>query len=161
MKLPTRLTVIGCTLLALTLGGCAAGHVKTSDRDTTGTYDGVWVGTVGSPSARRVSLPGNWYMNCDWEPFEVYFVVEDGRMQIGKLEGKTPVSSSGRFRMDIAHGDSQMIGGIMSGNGKYVTIFSGKFSGDATGKYQQVNTSIGTYGCTSKMQFHRYDETST
>ncbi len=140
------------------LAGCTTGHVDPADRDTTGAYDGVWIGEVEGPRASTEILPGNWEMNCEWEPFEVYLVVDDGRIQLGRLENKSPVSKGGNFRIDLDSGAAQMIGGIMSGNGSFVQVFAGNLSGDdPRGKYRQYIESLGTNGCNAKIRFTRED----
>lgn len=153
-----KLTLLGCSLSVLLLTACAAGHVKPEDRDTTGAYDGVWVAEVGGPRATTVILPGNWRMSCDWEPYEVYIVIDDGRVQLGKIEGKSAISKGGQFRYDLASGDAGMRGGIMSGNSKFMQIFSGNLSGDdPKGVYRQYVASLHGEGCTSTIHFRRYD----
>jgi len=162
MKTPTilRPALIG---LGLTfLSACTAGHVKPSDRDTSGTYDGVWIGTVNPPRAKREVLAGQWYMTCDWEKFEVYITVDDGMAQLGKLEGKTPVSKTGRFRVDVSSGPAGMQSGVMPGNSKFVEAFTGTLSEEkAGGKYIQFIPVHGTNGCNAPIQFRRYTETSS
>ena len=106
----------GATLCFLLLGGCAAGHIDPADRDTTGAYDGVWTGSVTKPRARRETLPGNWYMNCGWQPFEITLTVIDGRLRLDNLEGTAPVSTKGAFRLDLGGGDTRMVGGVMPGS---------------------------------------------
>ena len=143
------------------LGGCAAGHVDPADRDTSGAYDGIWVGEVDEPRAKREVLAGNWYMSCDWEPHEVYLVVDDGRVQFGRLEGKTAVSSDGDFRIDLTSGDAGMNGGVMPGNAKYVSVFSGNLSGEnPRGRYRQFIQAQGTNGCNAPIRFRRHDESA-
>ncbi len=61
--------------LAAFLAGCTAKHIDPADRDTSGTYDGVWVVSVDSPKAARVPMPGNIIMHCDWEPYEFNLTV--------------------------------------------------------------------------------------
>ena len=154
MKNFGKLTALGSILCVALLSGCAAKAVDPADRDTTGAYDGVWLGSVGGPRADQVDLPGNWVMQCGWEPFEIYMVVDDGRIQLGRMEIKTPVSTRGDFRLDINSGDAEMIGGIMSGNGQFVDVFSGNLSGtNPQGKYFQFVTSIGADGCSGPIQF--------
>lgn len=141
------------------LAGCAAGHVDPADRDTTGAYDGVWVGEVEGPRASKEILAGNWEMNCGWDPFEIYLIVDDGRIQLGRLENKSPVSKNGDFRIDLSSGDAKMSNGIMSGNSDFMQVFAGNLSGDdPRGKYRQFIASIGTNGCNAKIRFTRKDE---
>ena len=138
------------------LGGCAAAHIDPDDRDTTGAYNGVWIGSVGAPRAKRESLPGNWIMRCDWQPFEVTFRVIDGRIRFDDIEGKTPVSSEGAFRLDLSGGQAGMTGGTMSGNGRYVQSFSGTLAGDDPGgRYLQFVTSRGKGGCNAPLRLRR------
>lgn len=151
-----KLAAVSVTLSLAVLAGCATGHVDPADRDTTGAYDGVWIGSVAGPRASTVLLPGKWQMSCDWEAHEVYLTVDDGRVRLGKLEGKTPVSSKGDFRIDLSSGPAGMSSGIMSGTGEFVHIFSGNFSGsEPNGNYAQLITSIGTRGCSSVLQLRR------
>lgn len=159
MKALTNLAIASTTFSLILLGGCATGHVDPSERDTTGAYDGIWVGSVDEPRASRELLPGNWYMNCEWEPHEVYLVVDDGRVQLGKLEGKTPVSKKGDFRIDVNSGAAGMQGGVMPGNPDFIQIFSGNLAGsDPRGKYMQLIGSMGGNGCSARIRFKRYSE---
>ncbi len=101
-------------------------------------------------------------MNCEWEPFELYLTVDDGRVQVGKLEKRTPVSKKGAFRVDVVSGDAGMRGGVMSGNSKVVQVFSGNFDGNnPSGKYAQFITSLGTNGCSAKMRIRRHDSSTS
>ncbi len=103
-----------------------------------------------------MDLPGNWYASCDWEPYEIYITVDDGRVRLGRLEDKTPVATDGRFRIDYSSGPAGMIGGVMAGNGKVIQVFSGSLAGEnPRGKYRQYNTAIGTYTCGAKIRFRR------
>ena len=158
---PTRTTAVALPLLALALGGCAAGHVNPADRDTSGAYDGVWIAEVGGPRAKREPLPNNWYMTCDWEPYELTFVVDDGRIQLGRLEERTPVSKDGDFRIDVAEGGGRMSNGTMPGNGKFVNIFSGNLAGEAPrGRYAQQLAQLGANGCNAPIRLRRQSESA-
>ena len=158
---PTRTTTAALSLLALALGGCAAKHVDPADRDTSGAYDGVWIGEVDGPRAKREKLPGNWYMSCDWEPYEIALVVDDGRVQLGRLEGTTPVSTDGDFRIDVGQGAAGMSRGTMPGNGQFMTVFSGNLGGERPrGRYTQFITSIGANGCNAPIRFRRQSESA-
>ncbi len=155
-----KIAAVGCTLCILVLTACGTAHVKPEDRDTSGTYDGVWVGEVAGPRASTVILPGNWTMSCEWKPYRIYVIIDDGRVQLGKLEGKSAISKAGKFRYDLTSGDAKMHGGIMPGNGKFVQTFSGSLSGaNPQGVYRQYSTSLGGSGCTSKIQFQKLDNT--
>lgn len=158
----TKLKLATVALSISTLAGCAASHVDPADRDTTGAYDGVWIGEVAEPRSSTEILPGNWEMSCGWEPFEIYLVVDDGRIQLGRLENKSPVSKGGNFRIDLDSGEAGMIGGIMAGNGSFMEVFSGNLSGDdPRGKYRQYIESLGTNGCNAKIRFTRDDESTS
>lgn len=144
-------------LAASFLTACSTGHIDPADRDTTGAYDGFWIGKVDKPRSSKVILPGNWEMSCSWEPFEIFLAVADGRAQLGRLENKSPVSKAGDFRIDIVSEDAGMVGGIMSGNGNFVQVFSGNLSGeDPRGVYKQYSESLGKNGCSAKIRFAPY-----
>lgn len=152
-----KLAVVGVVFSFSFVTGCATGNIDPADRDTTGNYDGVWIGTVAGPRADKEILPGNWTMSCEWKPFEIYLVVDDGRVQLGKLETKTPVSTKGLFRIALDSGAAGMTGGIISGNSRFLEIFSGNLSGgDPRGKYSQYISSLGGNGCSAKIKFRRY-----
>ena len=156
LKTPIKMALASAALTVIT--GCATGPVSQADRDTTGAYEGVWIGDVSKPRSSTEMLPGNWRMTCDWEPFQVYMVVDDGQMQLGKLEQRTPVSTKGKFQIVLSSGAAGMTGGVMQGNGKYLQKFTGSLAGSAPGgKYQQIISSIGGNGCSGKIQFRRYD----
>lgn len=159
MKTTNKLAIASAAVFLTLLGGCASGPVSQSDRDTSGNYDGVWVGSVGGPRASNEILPGNWRMSCDWEPFEIYVVVDDGQLRLGRLEKRTAVSTKGRFRYDLESGFAQMTGGVMPGNSKFKYIYSGTLAGGKpSGKYMQTIPTIANTGCSSKIKFRRYTE---
>ena len=141
-------------ILSLTLlAGCAGGHVKPDERDTTGAYDGVWIGEVAGPRASRVELPGQWYTTCDWEPYEFYLTVDDGRVRIGRLDEKAFVSTDGDFRIDI---ESDRNGG-----GQFVQKVTGTLREDElVGRYLQFNTARGTTGCSAPVRYRRYTDSA-
>jgi len=159
MNKTTKTKIAGSALIFALLSGCVTGHIDPNDRDTTGAYDGIWVGEVSEPKAARVALPNNWVMHCNWESYEVYFVVDDGRVQLGKLETKTPVSTDGNFRIDYDLGQANQIGGVMPGNGKDTAVYSGNFSGEnPRGKLLQL--AEGTPSCSADILLRRDDSNS-
>lgn len=162
MSIQMKLAVAGTALSLSLLGGCATKHVSPADRDTTGTYDGVWVGTVGKPRASRVTLPGNWIMTCDWEPFHINMTVADGKVRLNKAEVKTPVSTKGDFRIDVPRGAARMNGGVMPGNSGIVDIYSGNLADSSPhGKVTQYITTVGSNGCSADIEFRRRTGSST
>lgn len=153
-----KIAAISCTLCALVLTACGTGHIKPEDRDTSGTYDGVWVGEVAEPRASRVILTGNQHLLCEWKPYQIYMVIDDGRVQLGKLESKSAISKEGRFRYDLTSGNVRTHGAVSSGAEKFVQIFSGNLSGqNPQGVYKQYLSSLGGGGCSSKIQFRKLD----
>lgn len=153
--------ILGTLTLVGMLNGCVTTKtIEASERDTTGTYDGVWIGAVDGPFASKVLLPGNWAMNCEWEPFEIPLVIKDGNLQVGELDYTWYVSREGDFRIDLSSGPSRMVGGVMAGQSKNVQVFSGNLAGDnPEGKYLQYITSISSGGgCTADITFSRYEE---
>jgi len=142
------------------ISSCASiPEVDAADRDTTGAYQGEWIGAVSKPRAKVASLPGNWRMNCSWEPFEVYLLVDDGRVQLGTLEKKTFISEEGSFRLQIESGPAGMVGGVMSGTPEHIEIFAGTLSGEnPEGKYFQRITGFNADGCTGNIVFSRYQD---
>ena len=159
MKAKSKLSISSIVLSSMLLGGCATSSVSSSNRDTTGAYDGVWIGTVAEPRSSTQMLPGNWRMSCEWEPYEIYFVVDDGQMQLGRLEERTLVSTKGKFKFKVNSGKAGMVGGSLPGNGRFLQVFSGSLAGEnPRGKYTQVITSIGGNGCSSKIHFRKQSE---
>lgn len=146
----------GAVVFALLLGGCATGTIKPVDKDIMERYEGHWTGTVGAPQATRVALPGNWFMRCAWQPFEIHLTVADGMAQLEHSIDKTPVSADGRFRFDVITAAAGMTGGVMQGNGKFVDRFEGRFA-DAGGRgiYSRYITSLGFHGCSTTIEFRR------
>lgn len=139
------------------LSGCASKAVSMADKDTSGAYDGVWIGEVDGPRAKRETLPGNWYMSCAWEPFEMYITVDNGLVQLGRMEGRTPISGDGRFRLEVGSGPAGMSQGTMPGNAEFTEVFSGTLDDDdARGKFFQYVASRGAAGCSAKIRFTRY-----
>lgn len=154
--------IISVGTIILLLNACSTAAVNPEDRDRSGTFDGEWLGEVAKPRARIVTLPGNWRMNCEWEPFEIYIVIDDGLVQLGRLESKAAISSKGTFRYDLTSGEAGMQGGVMSGNSKFVEQFSGDLSGESPdGKYRQYIDSLGGEGCTAKIVYQRLDSTES
>lgn len=143
----------------LLLGACAGKPVSLDDRDRSGAYDGVWVAEVGSPKARTVSMGGNWTLTCEWDPYEAYFVIDDGLVQLGKLESKTGVSGDGRFLYKIDAGPARQWNGTISGNPRFVQSFTAALAdGQLTGTYRETITTFGTSGCTGKIHYRKYQE---
>jgi len=79
--------------------------------------------------------------------------------QLGKLEGKTPVSKAGYFRIDVSAGAAGMRSGVMPGNSEFVEAFTGTLDEEsAGGKYIQFIPAHGTNGCNASIQFRRDSE---
>lgn len=152
-----KLAAAGTASLCISvLAGCASGNIKPGDRDTTGIYDGAWIGTVGAPRSKRAQLPGNWIMTCDWQPFDILLTVKDGHVNLGNLKEKTPVSTKGDFHIEIIGGQSSMRGGVMPGNARNKSVFSGSLAADdLEGKYVQYLSTSGGSGCNSTMKLRR------
>lgn len=150
-----RHTSVLATLLLLV--ACASTKpVPETERDTSGAYDGVWSGFVAAPTATRVTLPGNWYMRCDWQPFEFSLQVTDGMVQVADLVDLTPISTDGRFRLDVIISAAGMDQGVMAGNGKFVDRFAGRLQVDTgSGSYLRYISSIGVHGCSTRIHFER------
>ena len=57
----------------------------------------------------------------------------------------------------MTQGPARMTRGVMSGNGRYVQVFSGNLGeGELRGKYVQFVTSIGQNGCSAPIRFYRH-----
>ncbi|PID60620.1 MAG: hypothetical protein CSB44_09560 [Gammaproteobacteria bacterium] len=146
------------------VAACGSSAIKPSERDTTGQYDGLWVGRVSEPRASRVELSGSWYTKCDWEPFEVRFVVEDGRIRLrrdSRNEFNTPVAGDGRFHLERPGKMATGRIGTLPGNGKAVYVYTGSLAEDGReGWYKPYVTSMGTGGCSAKMTLEAFEEGS-
>ncbi len=153
-----HLLKISTTIALLTLiSGCATPKTSADNRDTTGAFAGVWQGNVGGPRAQRVDLAGNWFMNCNWEPFSIFLNVKDGTVQLNEVKDKAYISTKGSFRLDLTGGEGSSSRGVMPGNSKFVNVFSGSLAGDKPkGRYSQYLPSIGGNGCSANIEFSRY-----
>lgn len=154
----TRKTLVVTTLVLSLLGGCASTPRATpsDERDTTGAYDGRWIGSVGAPRARVEQLPGQRRMLCEWEPFEVSLTVENGEARVGREEATTPVSAAGDFRLDIGGGEAEQRLGVMSGNDNAMDVFTGNLSGDEPrGRFLQLTSAVDGNGCNAPIRFRR------
>jgi len=152
------LTAISALIALPLFSSCASiPEVGAADKDTTGVYHGLWIGSVSKPRANTAILPGNWTMKCGWEPFDMYLLVVDGTVQLGNLEKKTYISQEGNFRLQIESGPAGMIGGVISGTPEHIEVFAGKLSGEnPEGKYFQRITGFNAEGCTGNIVFSRY-----
>ena len=85
------------------LQGCASltlRPISEKNKDTTGVYDGQWLGTVISTSGRQQN-PGG-YATCPSRAGQKYpFIVSDGQIGITNLEDISYINSDGKFRVEI------------------------------------------------------------
>ena len=143
--------VFGLSLFVVLLfTGCAStgSPIDPADRDTTGAYDGVWLGSVSGPRSNKALLPNNATLTCEWDPFDILMTVEDGTMEIAGLEDKTPVSTTGDFFVDFLIGSPTLRGGVSSGTERSGRIFSGSLAAEkSSGKFQTYITTFGKVGC--------------
>jgi len=134
--------------VAITLAACASGPVKLEDKDNTGRFDGVWVGSVEGPRAKKEDLPGNWTVSCDWEPFTARFRVSDGMIKRSNKESSTPVSTDGDFKLSIR------VPG--TGINSYNRVYEGNLTEKSgSGRYMVVYTAYGATGCSASIRFDR------
>ncbi|MBX2883050.1 MAG: hypothetical protein KTR32_24065 [Granulosicoccus sp.] len=139
------------------VGGCTAKHIDPADRDTTGSYDGVWVVSVDAPKADRVPMPGNVVMHCSWEPYEFNLKVDEGRLLLEGYTRESVVSTEGNFRFDWDAGSVRMQSGVISGSAnEIVGIYAGNLAGqEPGGKFTQYVASLGGNTCSADMSIRR------
>lgn len=144
-------SLVALTTAALLLGACAS-PVKESERDTSGRFDGRWVGTVeeGIPS---VVTSGNWTKRCSSGDWQFGFVVDDGTVALplrGEAEAPSAfVDSSGYFRLVVPRGDrevsSRESGSV--GTSSLRWIFDGRLGEGEQVKFTVGDSKYGGAGC--------------
>ncbi len=156
---PNRVAVLS-VLCSVLLHGCAATvlrPVQETDKDTSGSFNGRWLGEVIS-TAPVQSGPGNWRLNCsDASGSKFMMVVNDGVVNYGSPPDQASafINSDGKFRIESpleeeVKADDSSVESV--GNGKVTLIIYGSL---ASGK-GSVTFGIAQFsnnGCTSKIDF--------
>lgn len=158
----TARAALACSLICCGgLFGCASTMLKQvdqSDRDTTGTYDGLWNATVVSTVTNQPQ-PGGWVTRCGDRSGEDLgnFVVSNGEASLGAELPSTYVNESGNFRFaipleEVATASTRSDASITNGNMTYILHGSLK---SKKGKTTLGIAQFGNSGCTSKIKFKK------
>lgn len=102
VKLATGLML---ALGVLTTTACVSNvssQIKEENRDNTGAFDGSWTAEV-QKSAGRQQMPGNWFANCNGDPWAFNLDVKKGvaKTNLRAAKKTTFVAGNGDFRFDI------------------------------------------------------------
>ena len=152
-------SIVAVTLTALLLGACASA-VKESDRDTSGRFDGRWIGSVeeGIPSSVR---SGNWQKKCTSGDWRFGFVVDDGTISLpsnGEADASSAfVDSSGAFRLVVPRGSREVTsresGSV--GASSLSWIFAGRLDEERTVRFTVGDSKYGGAGCWWNLDLQR------
>ena len=156
-----RAALICVLLCSGSLLGCASTvitKVDQSDRDTTGTFDGVWNAKVVNTTTNQ-PLPGGWKVTCTDRTGENLgnFLVADGEASLGKDLPGAYVSSKGNFRFvvpmtEIATASTRSDSSITNGKTTYF-LYGSLESGKGTTLLGVAQ--FGNSGCRSKVAFKK------
>jgi len=158
-KVIVQLMLVG---LATLLSACGSNLVKPVDegsRDTSGAFDGIWVGeTTKTNSSQR---HGDWLVNCKDPNLKFNLNVKAGQISIGNNDNVpvTYIDENGRFRFTIET-DHKMEETLASEasltNGNVKIFIDGELGAEGPkGKYIVGVAQFGYRGCTSQMVYAR------
>jgi len=163
MNFAKRLSAIVIAVLAGVLVGGCAGAVKETDRDTSGAYDGRWVGRVEAGVPSNV-VSGNWKKNCTSGEWGFGFQVADGVIRL-PLEGVSSdelpsgyVNAAGEFRLVVPRGSrevsSRESGSV--GTSSLRWIFDGRLEeAESAVKFTVGDSKYGGAGCWWRLDLER------
>jgi len=134
---------------------------KESNKDLSGSFDGVWLAKVKKTSGRQ-QMPGNWIVICDGRPQEFTITVDDGTAHVwhNRVKEKTYVANDGDFRFDLPIADSDRAGASAQiALKRRNRIIYGNFA-KAKGRHTIGYEEFGNNGCTAVIDFVRKDAAS-
>jgi len=149
--------------VALSLQAClssfVAKPVTESSKDTSGTFDGRWVGSVESTAQSQYG-PGNWKFSCNDRSGERFgFIVENGQatMQLMDRQNVTYVNADGQFRFEVPTEIDAKAGGrsdLSVNDGAITLILIGSLS-DQKGSFTIGVAQFANNGCTSEISYQK------
>jgi len=144
---------------AILIQGCLPGAVvRESNKDTSGTYDGRWMGTI-TKTPNKQYAPGNTILTCGDRSGGKFgpMSVSGGQLTLnfGNESMSTFVSSSGNFRLELPASDA----GYTSQSNRIANrsgtlIITGALD-KGTGTFVAAAASLGNTGCKSSMTFKK------
>ena len=149
-------------IAALLLQGCLSTLVtkpiSESSRDTSGTFDGQWAGTIESTAGQQYG-PGNWTFTCDDRSGDRFgpISVKDGKatMPMADKMNETFVNSEGQFRFEVPIDTEATAGGTSDSSindGAITLILIGSLSSQ-TGSFTIGIAQFANDGCTSAVSY--------
>lgn len=161
MLFKKKMNVATVILLSTVIAGCAGtlGSIKEENRDTTGTYDGIW--KVDVQKAAGIQYVGKWNMHCGDMRQTFNIRVEDGTILFGNAENRTKgyVSAKGAFKLSHPLASKASASGSSSttmANGSRKLILSGKLVPDGENSKGFITygiAEVGYGGCTAKTKY--------
>jgi len=142
--------------VAIMLSGCMARTVQEKDRNTDGSYDGNWTGTIGrTPSQVLIE---NWRISCWDMAGSLRLRINDGQVLAiwRSHNGSSYINDKGKFRIVIPRNvkpkhNSANVGSLIK-NKNY--IITGSLSQNkATGRLTSGYEDFANQGCSSKINY--------
>jgi len=139
--------------------GCASTSVSEKDRDTSGTFNGIWKVDVAKGSA--IQYIQRWQMSCGDLEHTFYIEVKDGVVNLAgqQVEEKTFISADGQFKMVVpvkSMATSNVNSGSTFTDGSMRIILAGTLSDNskkAKGRMTYGIADFGYDGCKSTASF--------
>jgi len=153
------LTVLLFSMFIVSCAGTIGPGISEENRDTTGTYDGIW--TVDVKKAAGTQYYGKWIVRCGDMRQTFNMRVSDGTLALSDAADakKAFVSSGGVFKLTVPlTGDAQasVNSATTISNGDRQLILTGTLAsdgGDSKGYITYGVAEFGYAGCTAKTKF--------
>lgn len=162
-KFPLLTLPLLALTLTLPLQGCLSSLVvkpiSEANKDTSGAFDGQWIGTIQSTPARQQG-PGNWTMTCTdrtGDKFAINVSGGEANMPLANRQNNTYVNSKGQFRFEVPTESSASASGTSDSslnNGAITLILTGSLT-DQSGNFVIGIAELANSGCTSKVAYEK------
>jgi len=152
-------TVLLLSTFVVSCAGTMGPGVSEKNRDTTGTFDGIW--TVDVQKAAGTQYYGKWHVSCGDMRRSFNMRVNDGTMTLSDAADakKAFVSAGGVFKITLPMSDDAQASGNSSStisNGDMQMILTGTLAasdGNSKGYITYGIAEMGYAGCTAKTKF--------
>lgn len=133
--------------------------VSESDKDSSGNYDGRWLGTITNTPGTQQSVGNVSYMRCGDRSGQVIgpFKVTDGSFRLN-YRGEnvtTNINSSGGFKATVPLKTGKFYGGGASFVSKKDTLIVSGSLETGKGTYRVSTVDLGGAGCASALAFKK------
>lgn len=152
------LLMVTITALVNACAGRVTRAISADDRDTSGTFDGRWIGTVvHTQSTQRFQ---GWVMSCAKPMNKIAILVKNGQVstEAGDDAQVAYISREGRFRIAIPSGRraSASIASEVPLNSQVTYFVDGDLGTDKTvGAFVIGIADFGNSGCTSSISYSK------